>query len=838
MPQAGVAIAAWWGGLQAGTQAFIVGVGLSALSTGVQALLTDKPSFGSFGDTGVGSRLSNTRSSQAILPLLYGRSRVGINQAYVTTIGDNLEHLHLIALLGEGPIHGITREDGTTYTNTATVFPTTNPPLVYLGEKLWTEYDGLIDIEFYNGASDQGYSANLHAADPSWEHPQRYTAYLYLKIKHDPEKFQGLPKITVVNDGLLIYNPVTTITEYSNNAALVAYDYAVRPSTRGGMGIDSSVINSTSLSDAITYCTTKGWTANMAIYENQYAGDILEAILKNFRGEFLPSGIEYKFFFRDVNYEATVMSLTEEDIVAGTLAPSLPDASTRPNAIRIKFFDKDLNYQVNDYVYADTEAIAEDGDYREMEVELPGLSSVDTVHPMAVYLLERARHTRTWALTGRARTLALEAMDLVSLSYASLGVSGKLLRVESAAPDIQAMTSNLTLIEEDADFYNGVYDGQVSQVYETTLPDPAGAVAGVTGVSHFETVYPERGRSRTRWTINFEGPAASDYPWWQHAEVYIKIDDGDWIFKTVSEKNYFIDPVHEGKTYYCKLRSVSIHGVKQDFDAAHTVSKTIVGKTSVPSNLSGLTVTATGSIVDLHADPIADPDIVGYEVRMGEAWASSVFVDMLLDQPKTRIFGVRPGTQTFWVAAKDNQGNYSSTPVSASCTVPYPTNYDYMTTWSWDYTTGTFTNTARVVRESIDCLQCTHTGNVLTGTWVSPTYDFGSVKRLKIYGDFLTEFVSGLKTWNGLFPSGTTWSQKVPGSKTWNQYIQTEYNGELTAWLKYGDASISENTFEGFAASFAEIDARYVAVQIQITDPEMSANLFLKELNMTALTFT
>ena len=94
--------------------------------------------------------LQNVRDTQATIILPYGRCRVGINQVYLGTTGEDNKYLHMIGVLGEGPVKGIVREDGTIYETTGSALPTDNPPRVYFGDELFTEYKSkLVHIEFF-----------------------------------------------------------------------------------------------------------------------------------------------------------------------------------------------------------------------------------------------------------------------------------------------------------------------------------------------------------------------------------------------------------------------------------------------------------------------------------------------------------------------------------------------------------------------------------------------------------------------------------------------------------------------------------------------------------------
>jgi hypothetical protein len=644
--------------------------------------------------------LQTIRDTQAAIILPYGRCRVATNQVYLGTTGSDNEYLHMIGILGEGPVKGILRQDEETiYETTGEALPTDNPPLVYFGDELFTAYDAnLVHIEFFNGSSVQNTCATLNTAIPDWDEPQRYTSYIYVRLKYDREDLPRLPAITLVLEGLELYNPVTSTTAYSNNAALCAYHFMTHPSTRGGMGISLNRINTTELSEAIDYCTDKGWTCNMPITDNQYAIDNLNLILANFRGAVIMSDNEIKITFRDLNYEAVVANLIEDDLVdvggEASLVIEQPDIFDRPNTIRAKYLSGlEHKYQINDYVYTDQTALANDGDYRELAVAFYGLSELDLVQKMAFYALERSRLNKQISFTARAEFLKLEPLDIITLTHSTPGWDQKLMRIVTAKPN-EDFTMSLTAIEEATILYDDIYNLSAEAWYDTNLPAPTDDVPSVTNASSSEETYYYRGRTFTRWIINFSPPTAVVYPWWSYAEIFIKIGAGDYKLMTTAYEDYILDPVEEGETYYCKIRSVNIYGKKENINSAVVVSKTIFGYDDIPSDLTYLTAVANGDTVSIYSDEIPDTDIVGYEIRLGETWAGGILMSVGL-KPSLRLVGVRPGTHVFWMSPLDNDGNYSDNPVSAEVTVFIPPGYTELPTfspWPWDFSTGKFCN--------------------------------------------------------------------------------------------------------------------------------------------------
>ena len=836
MPAAGAATPAGLALAQWVATSLLLYVGGKAVTSAT----AKKPSSAKPADT---AHQVNTRSSREPLPILYGEFRTGVNKTFLHVKNP---YLYMICEIGEGEINGIIREDGTVYSTTGTQLPSSNPPLVYLDDTLFTEYGDLVYIEFFNGASDQSIYSTLETAtagtDTAWDQLLRYTSYLMIRMKYDADKFNSEPEITVKLQGAKIYNPVTTATEYTNNPALCAYDFITRSSQRGGIGISSSRIDSASLSTAIDYCDDKGWTCNMPVDNNQSVADNLDLIFANFRGDIIQSANLLKIRFLDLNYESVVMSLTESDIVRAdetfsTIEITQPDTGQRPNAVRATHYSSEKKYKPDDIITSSATAISAEGDLREMAVNLYGLSSPALVQKMSNYHLERNRLNKQITFVGGSRCMALEPLDLIYLTHTMPGWTNKLARVLSC-PINGDHTVSLTCIEEATTLYDDTYNLTAHDYDDTDLPGPNDPVQGVINVTHTEEEYFYRKRSFTRWLIDFDAPAATDYPWWDYAEIWMKIGSaGEWRYMTRCDTNYQVDPVEEGETYYIKIRSVSIFGLKEDFDSCTTVSDTIVGATSAPSSLASIVAIANGDSVTIYGTPLTDPDLEGYEIRLGTTWASGIFISFNKNI-SLRLNGVRPGTHTFWAAAKTNAGVYSATPASATVVVFVPPGYSELATygsWAWDFSAGTFSNTEQVTYDATDSLKCSHTSDVLTGTWTSPTADLNAVVKVRLWGDFIIGFVSSATTWAGVYSTNTWAAVDATLAKSWAELFSPSTASQLLATLRYRDDpgdSWQEITF--FELLCAEVSARYISVVVTIIDPTLDSNLYLKTLNMLA----
>ena len=85
------------------------------------------------------------------------------------------------------------------------------------------------------------------------QHRLRGVAYLYARLDFDRDAFpNGIPTITALVSGKKVFDPRTSTTAFSANAALCIRDYLT--DTRYGLGAASSEINNTSFTTAANLC--------------------------------------------------------------------------------------------------------------------------------------------------------------------------------------------------------------------------------------------------------------------------------------------------------------------------------------------------------------------------------------------------------------------------------------------------------------------------------------------------------------------------------------------------------------------------------------------------------
>lgn len=697
---------------------------------------------------------SNTRTTNAILPVVYGHRNVGGNDVYIKSTGKSNNILWIVQTLSEGVCSQIYSESGVEQ--------------VWVDDKLYNEYGGNVSYYFHDGSSTQTVDTNLNTADNNWTDPLRNTCYLVWKLTYNKNYFQRIPKRQVELKGIEVYDFRDASTSWSDNAVLCLYDYMTN--ARYGLGISSSKFDTGaggSWRTAADYYDSKGWSFNYAINEKQAADTTIQEILKHFRGTL--NWWNNKFYLRyadlidDTYAESYKMSILDKHIQQDdnglvSLTISEPSRWKNPDSIRVKFPDAEKDW-------ADDELIIGDASGQMIDIELAGCTSRQHAADFGVYYLERAQLNRRISGTFMDQCLKLEPHDPVKLTCTAFGLSQQPMRVESTALNPNG-TVDMTMMYESEDLYNQTYDLDTESVYQCILPDPTAPPTSVINIEEGETVYNYRERSFTRWDITFTIP--DDFQW-SHAEVWRSFDPtsgaglyfGDeavyfgYEFLTfgnvgaVTDNYYFafivgqdqgggssvgfsIDPVEEGQTYYIKIRSVNRLGVKESFASCPLISRTVVGRTTEePDSLVRLYATSNDNAINIYADRVDDADVELYEFRLafgGSGWGGAIFLASKR-HPSLSLFGVKPGTHTFFANTFANNGLYGTYPRSAAIEIIDPPGgwQDAAADSTSDYTDGTHDNTHFFDYSGSHYLKCSHGGQAGSSSSSSSSSSSGSL---------------------------------------------------------------------------------------------------------------
>ena len=590
---------------------------------------------------------SNTRSVEAPLKIIYGETKVGGNDVFITTSGSNNQNLWIVQTIGEGELEGIATSGGVDQ--------------VWLDDKLYNQYGGNVNYYFHSGSSTQTADSNLNAVDPTWTDCLKHTSYMVWRLHYDSDYFRNLPQRYTLIQGKKLYDFRDATTAYSNNPVLCLYDYFTN--TRYGLGFSSANIDTTTWTSAANYCDTKGWEFNGAFSTDDTAQKITDSILAHFRGTLVWYDGKIYLKYSDLNYESSVMTITDSHIVQDNsgramVSISQPSRFERPNSIRVTYTDPTNNYTNNKVLIGDETGLVKD-------LVLEGCTDRQMASDLGTYYLERALLDRTISGVFRDDTIQLEPHDVVTFTSTELGVSSETLRVVSSKIRNDGLV-DLVMQYDQSSLYDDNYSFDVDYAYECSLPDPASIPPNIDPPTITEEHYNHRLRTFTR--LNVEINFTPEYPWLEHVEVWRSFDNSTWVHLFNVTDDFSIDPVEEGVTYYLKLYTVSIWGTKS---SGYVSNKDVTGYGDVPDSVSSLTASVNANTINLWAPKVNDTDVELYEFRLGASYVGGIFV-AALRSPNMSISGAKPGTFLFWVNTLSNNGLYGSTPRSAAATLADP----------------------------------------------------------------------------------------------------------------------------------------------------------------------
>ena len=578
-----------------------------------------------------------TRDPIAPRRLIYGQVLVSGTLVFLHTTGTNNQTLHLIIALAGHEVEEI----GDIYFGDEVV------PFNGSGDATGF-YSGFVHMGKHLGTSTQNVEASLNADAPAvWTsaHRLRGIAYLYIRLNYSAEKFpNGLPNVRCMVKGKKVFDPRTSTTVWSANAALCAADYL--EDTTFGKGVARARIRSADLIEAANICdedvvlvdttTEKRYTTNGTINADQDPDAVLLDLAGAMAGHIVDTGGTWTV--RAGAHRTPTLSLTDADLCGGFTVQPRQSRRDTFNRVRGIYISPTTNWAAADFPpIANSTYKAQDGGlWLDRDVQYNFTTSPATAQRLAKIELERGRQQITCGGVYMLKAMQCMPGDVVEITRASLGWSAKQFSVVSWDFRLIGEGDNLTLgiALELAETAAGVWDWNdgeetaVDLAPNTTLPDPftvaaptslgATSDATTTDLQSDGAVIP---RVRLDWTapadinvtqgglirVEYKPAASSDWRPWSTVR-------GDVVQE-------FIAGVVIGVGYDFRIRAENNLAVPSSWV---TVSITAAGDTSGPATVGTLTaVTGTGKAVSLDWPDNTEADLGEYEVQRSPAGAGT-----------------------------------------------------------------------------------------------------------------------------------------------------------------------------------------------------------------------
>tara|TARA_R100000697_G_scaffold30565_3_gene40721 strand:+ start:205 stop:2370 length:2166 start_codon:yes stop_codon:yes gene_type:complete len=687
-------------------------VALGVFAVGWLFLRSRKPEVPDFGtndfeetERGI---LLNKQSNNASIPVIYGTRLVGGTRVFIETSGTDNEFLYIALVLSEGEINGITeiRVDDKVVTFTGAMADNTQRTVASSDSNFYKSDVSYITIEPHFGADGQS-SSSLLSELSSWgtNHKLSGVAYLALKFKWNGDVFGGVPQVQAKVQGKKIVTLASNLTEqtasFNTNPAFCLLDYL--RNERYGKGIATGNLDLQSFFDASVVCSTQVtpfsggsqinlFDCNGVIDTSRKVIDNVRDILRGCRG-YLPY-VQGKYRLVIETTGSASLSLGEDDIIGGYSLAS-PSKNTKFNRVIATFINPDRNFQADQITFPPTDdsslpsadqhatmKTADGGFLLEGRFDFKTLTSPYQTEEMAEIILRRSRESIGLNITVGFKAYALHIGDIVNITISSLGFSSKAFRVLSMTFN-EDYTIELNLVEHQDSFYTFATKGEVSSTPTTNLPDPFTIQAPASVTLSDELIEYSDGIVITRLNILI---GASPDQFVSNYQVEAKqTSESDFkIISTGSQLSHELLNVKDDVEYSVRVKAINSFGVSSTFTSA---TRTIVGATDIPSDVTDLSVSLVGSNqMELSWTPVTDLDISWYEVRFqdvtsGSTWNESTPLAKVVRR-KSNSLVVNFATGTFCIKAVDKLGNSSANASFVTTNISSQANFVRTATFS------------------------------------------------------------------------------------------------------------------------------------------------------------
>jgi len=515
----------------------------------------------------------------------------------------------------------------------------------------------------------------------------RNTGYISFTMKISEQ----LPTLTnnsisCLVEGLLIKNWDTTNsvwqTTYNNNPAWEIL--ALMTNTRWGMGISESLIDLDSFKSTAVYCDAeitntdgkleKRFMSDIVIDQRMSVADAINDILASFAGYIYY--VDGKIHLvPECAWVGSKLSFSEDTIIDGSFGFGKKDLDDVPNEIKVMFTDGSRGF-VESYSYARDEIDQQTRVRVVQEIVLYAINRASQASRIAKFILNKSKLNPYWcSFQVGIRGMSIAPGDVIEVTHSIPGWTAKEMRViECEETNVDEL--NLICEEYNSSLYND--DGlPYTASSSSNLPNPEGIPPEITGLTLTETNTgtEDDGTYVPQIKVTFTKP---EYPYTTKYQIWWKPDGGTYQLAALTDDNtYYINVPGGGILYYVYVLTQTIRtGVTSLISASVTDSITIDGKVSLPTNVTFIDANCKfKDAVYLEWNKIDDKDLAFYEVRLNDGTWGTQDANLICQVDGTSYTLTDPGftSDTFYIKARDNSGNYSATADSQVLTNSVPT---------------------------------------------------------------------------------------------------------------------------------------------------------------------
>lgn len=647
---------------------FFVTLGITAITSWVLKALAPKNES----DFGL---LANARDAIAPQQIVYGEVRKGGVITYIESTGNKNKYLHQIIVLAGHEVNSI----GDIYINDEVV--TLNSDGVVTDAKwgskiLIKKFTGADNQNIYNtlGAISNGPEWQVDGSAPSNNEGVNFKgegiACLYVRMQYNKNVFaEGIPVFTAKVQGKKVYDPRTSTTGYSANAALCIRDYLVSSygldntgdtndtvfqaaantcdetinlaATNAGSFIsgktytiktvgttDFTAIGASANTVGVTFTATgvgsgtgaavrggslteKRYEMNGVISLNRTPSNILADMMTSCAGTlFWGQG---QWHLKAGDYTSPVKTFTLDDLRSSINIDTKHSRRDNFNIVRGTFNDASQDFITADYpeIRSSTFIANDNGVENELDLELPLTTSSAMAQRLAKMTLFRAREEMTVVADFSLSALEVECGDIIALTIDRYGWSAKEFEVVGWKfkndGDAGDLRVTLNLRETSSSAFSWSAEEKEITSNDSTLPTAS------------ESITPSSISVTDTGVVQTDGTFVAQIKvgWTAGVNEFIESHEVQWKLASASdyaateieadENSIILGPVESGKQYNIRVRSRLSSGRISSWVSAspHTVG----GDTIAPSPATGLS--ATGGVQSVTLDWTAPTTQVG-----------------------------------------------------------------------------------------------------------------------------------------------------------------------------------------------------------------------------------
>jgi len=646
--------------------AWLVGTAVTtALTSFALRKLGPKAGAGSADNRGT---LINARQAAAAHEYVYGQTRKGGIVTYMNTSGPSNDYLNMIIALAGHEVEEI----GSIYVNDEII------SLDASGFVTGTRWGGKVRIlnhignqtsatDNFANASTNLQSTIIAECGLTNNFVGQGIAYMYVRLQYDQDVFSGgVPTFTAIVKGKKVYDPRTSTTAYSNNAALVIRDYIT-----SATGLNDSAVDDTYFSAAANDCddaiplsgggTQVRYTIDGVINAESTTGNALADMMEACNGALFFSGGVWKM--KAGVYNASVKSLTLDDFRSGITLPTRLSRRDNFNRITGKFIDASSDWIETDFPAIVSSAfLSEDnGVENTLDVGMSMVTNAARAQRLAKQKLFRSREQMTVIAEFGLAAMGVEVGDIVDLTIDRYGWNAKEFEVAAwslMVADGGGLRVAMTLRETSQAAFD--WDAEEVEIISNNTSLLSYATVPTLGLTVSDTlrVYHEKLSNVVSLTTTSSLPAFIDYVQGE----FKKSSETAWRDGGYGDLGLFeINDIEDG-IYDFRVRAVNGFRVKGEWTTRSGYK--VEGLSQPPQDVTGFAAEVNGDTINLSWVAVPDLDLSYYIIRhaketTGATWSGAVTYVEKVARPSTEA-SVPAKAGSYLIKAVDKTGVQST----------------------------------------------------------------------------------------------------------------------------------------------------------------------------------